>query len=142
MKRLKKNNKGFTLAETMVAVLFLTAVWVATMGSLVTNKYIASYSKHKVQAIFAAQSIMEEVHRWPFANIIDFDRPGISLDTRGTFNTAADDMMADAHVRVTILAPNRRRVQVEVVWQEHSAIASQQYHEFLTTTMVNESLLN
>jgi hypothetical protein len=51
-------------------------------------------------------------------------------------------MQADVHVTVTTLNASRKRVQIEIVWQDRALAGTQQYREFLTTTIANEALLN
>lgn len=140
--RFKKINSGFTLIEVMAALSLLTAMLVAVPGSLVAYKYIAVYSKHKVQATYVAQRILEEQRRKVFSTLATMNYGAVSIDNKSTFNTAADDFMGTAAITVTSLDTYRKKVQVEVSWQERTPAGMVTKREFCTTDIANEAQLN
>ena len=59
MHTLTKNNRGFTLVEVLVSI-GIMLVFLPFAASMLTNsQLLASYSKHKIQAAYAAQQIIE-----------------------------------------------------------------------------------
>jgi len=138
---MRLNGKGFTLVEVMTAVLLLGLVWMAVPGSIVAYKYIASYSKHKVEAIYVAQRVIEETRREPFSNIGSFYE-GVTLDDKNTFGTTADDYLGGADVTVTSLDPYRKRLQVRVEWFERTPIGIVIKNEYCTADISSDTQLN
>ncbi len=136
------SSNGFTLVEALTSILILALVWVAVAGSIISYKYIASYSKHKVQAVFVAQRILEEKRRQTFSTLANQNYGAVSIDTRGTFNTSADDLMGTAAVTVTNIDTYRKKVLVQVSWQEKSPIGVVTKSEFCATDIANEPQLN
>ena len=127
-----------------MAVLLLTTVIVSFLAALITHKYMASRMRHKVQAIYVAERIIEEQRRKPFANLVSLNYGAVTIDTMGTFNTTADDYPGSALVTVTNLDAYRRRVKVEVDWTEHSPIGGAKLNmkEFCSTDIADEPQLN
>ena len=142
MRGLSNTNKGFTLVEVVSAVLLLTLVFVSFLGGLMAFRYAASYSKHKVQAVYVAQRIIEEERRQPFVSLVSLAYGPVSIDTKGTFNTSADDYMGTALVMVNNIDAYRKKVQVEVDWQERTALGAVTKREYCTTDIANEPQLN
>jgi len=93
MAKLSNTKSGFTLVEVLVSVGILL-VFLPFAASMLTNSQVlASYSKHKIQAVYAAQQIIESQRQQPFVNIL----PGHSvtvlpspasvvLDTKGNYS--------------------------------------------------------
>ena len=142
MKQLFKSSKGFTLVEVLTSILLLLIVWTVSLNSMLNYKHIDSFAKHKIEATYVAQRILEEERRLAFANIVSRNYGAVSVDTRGTFNSAADDFLGTAKVTVTDLDVYRKRVQVEVSWSELSPIGTVIKREYCTTDIANEPELN
>ena len=59
MKKNLKNKKGFTLVEEIVSV-GIMVIFLPFAASMLTNsQLLASYSKHKIQAAYVAQQLIE-----------------------------------------------------------------------------------
>ena len=59
MKKNLKNKKGFTLVEVIVSV-GIMVIFLPFAASMLTNsQLLASYSKHKIQAAYVAQQLIE-----------------------------------------------------------------------------------
>ncbi len=142
MKQVSRAKGGFTIAEVLISVSVIALVLVAFLGVLVISQEIASYSRHKVQAMYAAQRIVEEQRRLAFATLASQASAAISIDTRGTFNTTADDFMGTRRITVTTLDTYRKRLAVEVDWIEHTFRGNVTMREFCTTDIANEPQLN
>jgi len=90
MGRLSKNKGGFTLVEILVSVGILM-IFLPFAASMLTNsRILGSYAKHKTQAAFAAQQVMEAQRQSAFVVLA----PGTSqvtgptniiLDTKGSY---------------------------------------------------------
>ncbi len=139
---MRLNGKGFTLVEVMTAVLLLGLVWVAVPGSIVAYNYISSYSKHKAQAIYVAQRIIEEERRKLFVNMGGSFWEAVTLDDKNTFGTTADDYMGGADVTETPLDAYRMRVQVRVEWFERTPIGVVIKYEYCTADISSDTQIN
>ena len=137
-----RSQKGFTLVEVMISFSFLTVTLLSFYAILISNAYMTSYNRHKLQAAFAAQRILEEQRRATFANLVSANLGAVSVDTKGTFNTTADDLMGAAVLTVTNLDIYRKRAQVEVNWPERSALGAVTMREYYATDIANEPQLN
>jgi len=137
-------SKGFTLAEVMISIGILTIVWISAAGIVIISNYAASRAKHKIQAIYTAQRILEEERRQPFSSIVSLSSAPVSIDTKGTFSTTTDDFMGNRTVTVTDLDTYsyRKRVLVDVNWNEHTNGVNITMHEYCSTDIANESQLN
>ena len=142
MKQLFRSSSGFTLVEVLTSILLLLIVWTVSLNSMVNYKHIDSFAKHKIEAAYVAQRILEEQRRQPFANLVTRNYGPVSIDTRGTFNSSADDLIGVAKITVTILDAYRKRVQIEVSWPELSAIGTVTKKEYYATDIANELELN
>ena len=132
---------GFTIPEVLVSILLLGVALVAFLGALNMYKYMASYAKHKTQAIYMAQRFVEEQRRQPFAGLASAALGTISIDSKGTFGTTADDYLGNATMTVTTLDANRKRLLVEVRWTERSPVGTIILREYCTTDISNDAIL-
>ena len=140
--KIKKSNNGFTIAEVISSMLILALALPVFLSALEAYKFVAHHSRHKLQAAFVAQRIIEEKRRTTFANLATANYGVVSIDTNGTFNATADDFMGNATVTVTNLDAYRKRVMVQVTWQEHSPVGAVPMSEYCTTDIANELQLN
>lgn len=128
--------------EVLIALGLLVITGVVFLGALVTCNYIASYSKHKTQAIYVAKRIIEEKRRLPFplasTNGVRVAYGTVSIDTKGTFNSSSDDYMGQAFFAVTNVDAYRQTLQVEIDWQEHTPAGNMTMKEFCTTDFTQE----
>ena len=133
---------GFTLVEVLVAVLLFAITILSFISVLNTCTYLDSYSRHKIQAMYVAQRIIEEQRRQLFSTLASQNYGVVSLDTKGTFATSADDYLGNAIITVTAVDANRKKVKVEVNWEQRSVIGTVTKKEFLSTDIGNEAQLN
>ena len=90
MQNLSKNNSGFTLIEVMVSVGIMVTFLPFAGSMLMNSKLLASYSKHKIEAAYAAQQIIENQRQSPFlvisaGNHVTIGPSTILLDTAGNY---------------------------------------------------------
>ena len=142
MKYLRSTKNGFSLTEVVMGTMLLAVVWVAAMGTLVISRSAVTYARHKVQAIYVAQRILEEQRRLPFPTIVSQPSSPVSIDTKGTFDTNADDMLGNRIITVTNLDTYRKRVSVEINWNERTPGTNLIMREYCTDDIANEPQLN
>jgi prepilin-type N-terminal cleavage/methylation domain-containing protein len=87
----KMNNKnGFTLIEILVSVAIML-IFLPFAAQMITNSQLwASYAKHKIQAAYAAQQIIETQRQNAFVVLAQGQSPPIGpnsviLDTKGNY---------------------------------------------------------
>jgi len=96
MYRLCNKNSGFTIIEVLISV-GIMLVFLPFAASMLTNSQVlASYSKHKIQAAYAAQQIIEIERQQPisfFAPRLAIISPvsspiigSVALDTKGNYS--------------------------------------------------------
>jgi type II secretory pathway pseudopilin PulG len=85
------NKSGFTLVEILVSV-GIMIIFLPFAASMLTNsQLLASYSKHKIQAAYAAQQLIETQRQNGFLTIaaghsVIIGPSNIVLDTKGNYN--------------------------------------------------------
>src|SRR5271154_4768684 len=84
---------GFTLVEVLVSV-GIMLIFLPFAASMLTNsRMLASYSKHKIQAAYAAQQIIETQRQNQFlviaaGNSVTQGPASVILDTKGNYANA------------------------------------------------------
>jgi type II secretory pathway pseudopilin PulG len=85
MAKFSNTKSGFTIVEVLVSV-GIMIVFLPFAASMLTNsQLLASYSKHKIQAAYAAQQIIETQRQNPFSVIITPNPASVDLDTKGNY---------------------------------------------------------
>ena len=136
------NQAGFTLVEVMVALSIFLVLFLGTAASIIGGTYLSSFIKHKVQAMYWAQRFIEEERRVPFANLVSLPSSVVSIDTKGTFVTPADDMTGNRIITVTTIDAYRKRILIEMNWAEKILGGVITMREYYSTDVANESQLN
>jgi len=94
MRRMNKTldqNRGFTIVEALIS-LAIVLVFLPFAASMLSNsQLLASYSKHKIEAAYAAQQIIETQRQQPFQVIatgksVVNSNFSVILDTKGEYN--------------------------------------------------------
>ena len=138
----KNKQAGFTLLEVMAALSIFLVLFLGTAASIIGSMYLNSFVKHKVQAMYWAQRFIEEERRIPFSNLTSLPAASVSIDTKGTFVTSADDLTGNRIVTVTNIDTYRKRVQIEMNWTEKILGGMITMREYYSTDIANESQLN
>jgi len=139
-----KSQKGFTLVEVLISLCIFLIVCLSFASALVTSMYLSSYMKHRVQAMYWAQRLLEEERRISFNNIVSLPTSSISLDTKATFGNTADDFTGNRIITVTdvdtaVTNMYRKHVQVEINWTERILGGNVKSQEYCSTDIANES---
>lgn len=135
------SKKGFTLTETIVSMILFAIVWLTAVEVVVIGKVSGSIAKHKTQAAYVAQRAMEDLHKIPFAAIVNSNFPVI-IDDRGTPNILADDLMGTRIITVTNPSPFYRKAVIEVRWNEKLIVATRIMSEWCASFIANDTQLN
>ncbi|MCX5666226.1 MAG: type II secretion system protein [Candidatus Omnitrophica bacterium] len=139
------SRSSFTLVEVVVSLSILLIIWLAAGSAFIVGKYSASYARHKVQAIYAAQLAIENIRKnVPFANMQD-SNTAISIDTRGTPDNAADDFNGRQIIDVSDVAGSGgyyRQVLADIQWNELLFGINRTMHEYCVTYIANEPQVN
>ncbi len=136
------HKKGGTLVEVLVSIGIVLIFLVAAVTTILNSQFLASYAKHKLQAMYVAGQIIEQERRLSFSNIITQASTPVTLDTNGTYNTAADDFLGNSIITVTSLDAYRKQVQVQINWQEQILAGKRTMTEYFSTNIANDSLPN
>ena len=140
IRRFRSHKKGFTLVEVVISCFLIAIAFISFEAIIYTQQYFISYSKHKLQAIYAARTVldMQRVAGFPYIVNQQFLPPA--------YNGCN---MPNAAVTVTVLPPYndptcsyRKTVQVKVSWNENISSVPVIKQEFLTTDIANEPQLN
>src|ERR1700679_946706 len=76
---------GFTIIEVLVSV-GIMLVFLPFAASMLTNsQLLASYAKHKTQAAYVAQQLLEAERQLPFANIVSQPAGAVARDPKGDY---------------------------------------------------------
>ena len=143
MRNIPGSDNGLTLIEVMVSVAIIVILLAVAASTIINSQLLSSLARHKVQAAYVGQQILEQQRRLPFSNLVSLPAAAVILDTRGTYNTAADDFMGTAVITVTNIDAYRKKVQVEIDWPERLPTRAQvTMKEYYATTIANEPQLN
>jgi len=143
MRNISSSDNGLTLIEVMVSVALIVILLTATASTIINSQLLSSLARHKVQAAYVSQQILEQQRRLAFSNIVSLPAAAVTLDTRGTYNTTNDDFIGAAVITVTNIDSYRKKVQVEIDWPEWLLTGAQvTMKEYYATTIANEPQLN
>lgn len=142
MKQRNHNSQsGLTLVEVLVSVLLIVILLTAAAATILNSQFLSSYSKHKIQAAYVAQQIMEQQRRLGRAARSSRASAAVTLDTRGTYASTTDDFLGNRVITVTNVDALRSLVQVEINWQERFGRGIFTMREYLTSTFTEEDTL-
>lgn len=133
---------GFTLIEVLASLSIFLLLSLGTVVSIMTNMYLSSIVKHKMQAMYWAQRFIEEERRISFSTLAALPSAVVSIDTKGTFTATGDDLTGNRIVTVTNIDTYRKRVQIEINWTEKILGGTITMREYYSTDIANESQLN
>ncbi len=136
-------NKGSTLVEVLVSIAVVLILLVAAASTLLSSRFMSSYSKHKIQAAYLAQQLFEIKRRALFTNIVSVPETSYSLDTNGTYNSITDDLTAKVTFTVTSLNNYLKKVQMKISWVERLASGVQiTINEYYATSICDDAVPN
>ena len=138
-----RNNKarGFTLTEVLVAVFLMAIVWLAAVNIIVVSRASGALARHKVQAMYVIQQTIENLRKYPFSTISG-GTTSVSIDTKGTPDSSADDLMGTRIVTVTTPNTYYKKVLIELDWKESLFGKSKTFKEYGGTYIANDAQAN
>lgn len=143
MKSIHNLDKGLTLVECLVSFVLAVIILTAVARVIISSQVLSSLARHKAQAAYVAQQILEQQRRLAFSSIASLPSAVVTLDTNGTYNTSADDFIGNRVITVTNIDTYQKKVQVEINWLERVLTGGQiTIREFYATTIANEPQLN
>lgn len=143
MKNIRNPENGLTLVECLISFTLVVIILTAAVSLIINGQTLSSLARHKTQAAYAAQQILEQQRRLAFPSIVSLASAAVTLDTNGTYNTSADDFTGKRIITVTNLDAYRKKLQVEINWLERLPMGGQvTIREFYATTIANEPQLN
>lgn len=148
IKMLLRTRAGFTLMEVVVAICLLTIAWLAAVNVIVVSRASGSVARHKIQAAYVMQQTIENLRRQAFSTIAN-STTTVSLDTMGTPDNTADDLLGTQYVTVTTYnstaAPaiqNYKAIRLEVDWNESFFGRRKLLKEYCWTCIANDAVVN
>ena len=143
MRSISRLNNGLTLIEVIISVAIIVILLAAAASTIINSQVLSSLARHKVQAAYVGEQLLEQQRRLTFSSIVSLPSAAVTLDTRGTYNTTADDFLGTAIITVTSIDAYRKKVQVEIDWLERLFTGAQvTMKEYYATTIANEPQLN
>ncbi len=142
MKRSFKCEAGFTLIEVLVSTLVVASLVLAGAKTITDSQYLNSLSRHKVQAMYAAQQILEQKRRATFVAASSVVTAPVVLDTYGNFSNTNGYFYGTSVTTVTNLDAYRNQVTVEVSWPEQVLAAKRTTREYFSTNIANDPIPN
>lgn len=112
-----RTKAGYTLIEVLISIIMLAVVWIASVGIIVIGGSSGSRAKHRMQAVYQIQRTVEDLRKKPFVQIVG-GTTSVSIDTKGTPDSTADDLFGTQVVTVTTPDVHYKKVVVAVTWQE------------------------
>ena len=102
MDKRSNTSNGFTLVEVLVSM-GLMLIFIPFVASMLTNnQLLASYSKHKIQAAYAAKQIIETQRQQAVLHgTIASQSAQVILDTKCNYNNSANYFYGTAVTTVT-----------------------------------------
>ena len=153
MFKLANTKSGFTLVEVLVSTA-LIVMFLPAIGNLLTNsQLLASISKHKIQAAYLAELIMEKERQLPFANISSQPATNYPLDTKGVYNNTSGYYYATVTITVTpavytsasgvqTINATIDHVVLQISWLEQITKSPVTITEDYTGDIANDKMLN
>lgn len=106
---MRKNNKGLTLPETLIAAVILVMAFVGILGAFVRCLELMEMARNTSNATLSAKSKMEQILNTPvFADLDDYN--AISFTPAG-FNGKGISYVTDVNVRF-------KTIVVAVCWRQ------------------------
>lgn len=133
---------GLTLVEVLVSVTLIVVLLTAAASTILNSQFLSSYAKHKIQAAYVGQQILEQERRLGLSGISSQPSAAVTLDTKGTYGTTSDDFLGNRVITVTAIDAYRKMVQVEINWLEQFGAGKITMREYFKATLSDESTLN
>jgi len=135
MSQISKSENGLTLIEVLVSIAIMFLIITAITQAIISSQFFTSYSRHKLQGMYAAQQILEQQRQKQFSASSSQTTAPVILDANGNFN-------GTAITTVTNLDAYRNRVSVEIDWPEQIQASKVIMKEYYSTIVANDPVPN
>jgi prepilin-type N-terminal cleavage/methylation domain-containing protein len=137
-----RTNNGVSLVEVLVSVFLIGILIMAATETIIDSQFFNSYSRHKVQTMYAAQQLLEAQRQQPFA-AASFQTPvqQVILDTSGSTNPAKY-FYGSAVTTLTHLSADLNQVSVQISWSEKTRRGPVTMTENYLTVIANDPIPN
>ena len=128
MKRIRKNDKGFTLIEVMVSMVILAVGVLGLAPLMVLSIYSNTYSQDLTRATAVAQDRIEQLKNQGNFAVMPYTETTNDID--GTYNRAirVDNVSTDCAVPAGVY-----RIKVTISWTDDKGMArSVDYYTYKT----------
>jgi len=122
-----QKKKGFTLIESLVAIMLLTLIGIGIVSTIIYARHYTEMEKQRTNALTLASTVMERLKRTVFSAIVPYTQD-VVIDDNGS-TAVNDDLHGTLEVIVkdkdgnTLPGPpqNNNRLFVEIVVTWHPA---------------------
>ncbi len=135
MRRFSVSRDGLTLVEVLVSIAIVFVLVGAITQSILSSQFMTSLSRHKIQAMYASQQMIEHQRQKTFVAASSLTTGVVSLDASAGFNGVS-------RLTVTNLDAYRNRVDVEIDWPESVLGSNMTMKEYYSTNIANDSVPN
>lgn len=119
--------KGFTILESMIAIVILTFMGISIISTLIYSQHYVEIENQRTKSLMLASTVMERMKRTMFSSIVGYTET-VVIDNNGTVDTI-DDLPGTLQVIVkdkngnvlTGPPPTNDRLFVEIVVNWHPA---------------------
>ncbi len=136
------NSRGTTLIEILMSAAIVLLLAAAASITVLNCQYFASYSRHKTQAMFAAQQIIEQIRRVSFTPANSSTVTTVQLDNYGGTVGAGGYFYGTATTTVTNIDAYCNHVDIEIKWKEKMVSGKKDMKEYYSLNIANDPITN
>ncbi len=129
------SENGMALVEILISIAVVLILFSAATMSILNSQFLASYSRHKTQAMYVAQQLLEAQRRQTFVAASSSTTAAVTLDTYVNFTGTAITTVAN-------LDAYRNQVTVEIDWVEQMLAGKKTMKEFYSVNIANDPVPN
>lgn len=141
MNKVFKPENGLTLIEVLVSIWLFSLLIIATAMTILNCLFLGSYARHRIQAMYTAQEMIEQQRRQTFSTIPFQTTTPVTLDPSGN-NNSSGSFLGTAIITVANLDAYRNQMKVEIDWQERVLAGKITAKEYYSTNIVNDPVPN
>lgn len=156
MDKLSDSKSGFTIVEVLISMGILLIFLPFAANMLLNSQLMASYSKHKLQAAYAAKQIIETQRQQAVLNgsLASQGPTSVTLDTKGNYNNSTNYFYGTSVITVTPAVytnstgqtstnANVAHVVVQINWPEQVLMSKINMTEtYAADIIINDTMLN
>ncbi len=141
LKELNSKN-GVTLVEVLVSIAIVLVLLTAAAKTILNGQFLTSYARHKTQAMYAAQQLLEQQRWLAFSTTSSQTTAPVILDTYGNYSSSAGYFYGTAITTITNIDAYRNHVTIEIDWPEQILSGKVMMKEYFATNIANDPISN